>query len=252
MLVGAAVVPAAPVLVPEVAAGAAAELDTARGAIDAALAVMGEQRPDVVVVVGAGERTVRHDQGARGTLRPVGVDLAFALESARESVGRPATPATSVTSSRTGEGLGLSLTIGAWLLTRWAWSGRVHGLEVARREAPQVCLGAGAGLADDVARVALLVVADGTARRGPTAPGYTDERSSAFDASWLGALGAADAQTLSRLDPALAEELMMSGRAPLQVLAGAAGAGRWVADLLYADDPYGVQYAVATWCRAAD
>ena len=50
------------------------------------------------------------------------------------------------------------------------------------------------------------------------------------------------------LDEALAQDLMMAGRAPLQVLAGAAAAagGTWQADLRWTGDPYGVAYAVAT------
>lgn len=244
MLVCAAVVPAAPVLVPEVAAGAAGELDAARSAIDVTLTVVRDEQPDLLVVVGAGERTVRHEHGARGTLLPVGVDLAFALGARGAAASAPTAPPRH--SSRRSS-LGLSLTLGAWMVERCAWTGPVRGIEVATHEAPQVCLGAGAGLADDVSRVGLVVLADGTARRGPKAPGYTDERAHGFDATWLEALGSGDAETLAGLDPGLADELMMSGRAPLQVLSGAAGRHRWAADLLYADDPYGVQYAVATW-----
>src|SRR5690606_23884604 len=52
MLVAAAVCPCPPLLVPEVAAGAAAELDTARAACRDALGVLAAARPDLLVVVG--------------------------------------------------------------------------------------------------------------------------------------------------------------------------------------------------------
>jgi hypothetical protein len=241
MLTCAAVVPGAPVLVPAVASGAAPELDRCRDAVGTVVARLLADAPDVVVIVGSGERTVRHEPGARSSLASVGVDVDATL-------GTGADLGSTTDAAR----LPLSLSIGAWALRRGdPRVCAVRGLEVATREAPQVCLGAGAGLVDGAERVALLVVADGTARRGPTAPGYTDARADGFDAGWLRAVRDADAGALARLDPALADELMMAGRAPLQVLAGAAHGARWSGELLYADDPYGVQYAVGQWWPAA-
>ncbi len=61
-----------------------------------------------------------------------------------------------------------------------------------------------------------------------------------------------DLAALRGLDPALAAELMVSGRAPWAVLAAAvqAESGRPRASLEYADDPFGVLYLVATWLLA--
>lgn len=246
MLTCAAVIPGAPVLVPAVAAGAAPELDGCRDAVDSVVARLLAEAPDVVVIVGSGERTVRHEPGARSSLASVGVDIDAALGAGADA----AAPA----DDKVGHAapLPLSLSIGAWALERVALRApAARGLEVATREAPQVCLGVGAGLVEGAVRVALLVVADGTARRGPKAPGYTDARADGFDALWLQAVRDADAGALARLDPLLADELMMAGRAPLQVLAGAAHGSRWSGELVYSDDPYGVQYAVAQWLPAA-
>ncbi len=241
MLTYAAVVPGAPVLVPAVASGAAPELDRCRDAVRTVVARLLADAPDVVVIVGSGERTVRHEPGAHSSLASVGVDVDATL-GAGADLGAMTDAAP----------LPLSLSIGAWALRRGdPRVSAVRGLEVATREAPQVCMGAGAGLVDGAERVALLVVADGTARRGPNAPGYTDARADGFDALWLRAVREADAGALARLDPVLADELMMAGRAPLQVLAGAAHGARWSGELLYADDPYGVQYAVGQWWPAA-
>jgi hypothetical protein len=49
------------------------------------------------------------------------------------------------------------------------------------------------------------------------------------------------------LDAELAYELKVSGRAPWQVLAGAAEGTDLGGALLYEDAPYGVGYVVATW-----
>jgi aromatic ring-opening dioxygenase LigB subunit len=110
---------------------------------------------------------------------------------------------------------------------------------------------AGAAAVPDDRPVALLVMGDGTARRGEKAPGYADPRAEAFDATVVRALAGGDPRTLADLDPTLAAELLVAGRAPWQVLAGAALAARpggaWRADLRYADAPYGVGYAVASW-----
>lgn len=240
MLTCAAVIPAAPVLVPDVAQGAAGELDSCRAAVDSALARLRGHTPEVIVVVGSGGRTGSHEPGAVGSLAAVGVRVRASLGTGG---GDPVQPAT----------LPVSLTLGAWALQR-APSGTatVRGFEVAGDAASAVCLGAGAGLADEEARIALLVVADGTARRGPKAPGYTDDRALGFDRQWLDALAGADSEGLAALDPVLADQLMMDGRAPLQVLAGAAHGRRWVGEVAYDDDPYGVQYAVALWQPAGD
>jgi hypothetical protein len=62
-------------------------------------------------------------------------------------------------------------------------------------------------------------------------------------------LGRADARALLALDPGLATELLVAGRAPWQVLAGAALAtGREMrGELTYQTAPYGVAYFVAHW-----
>jgi hypothetical protein len=101
----------------------------------------------------------------------------------------------------------------------------------------------------------LLVLGDGSACRGVKAPGYDDPRAEPFDKTVAEALATADAGALLGLDPGLAGELRVAGRAPWQVLAGAArahpGARPWTGDLLYEAAPYGVAYFVASWTRAA-
>lgn len=233
MLVAAAVCPHPPLLVPEVAAGAAGEMDACRSACARALELLAEHRPDILVLVGAGASTTTHGAGAVGSLHPYGVPVEATL-------GRGDGPRSPT--------LPLSLTVGAWLAR--GWEGPVAAVEVDAGAEPPECLRLGEQAAALAERVALLVLADGSARRGPTAPGYTDPRAQPFDAAVEQALSTGDPTALAALDRHLAAELLVGGRAPLQVLAGAAAPARWQGEVLYADDPYGVSYVVAAWTPA--
>jgi aromatic ring-opening dioxygenase LigB subunit len=95
--------------------------------------------------------------------------------------------------------------------------------------------------------VALLVMGDGSACRTVKAPGYLDERAEAYDAAVAAALGGADTAALAALDAELSAALKASGRAPWQVLAGAAEGADVGGELLYDEAPYGVGYFVAAW-----
>ncbi|MFD9337351.1 hypothetical protein ACFWBF_23540 [Streptomyces sp. NPDC060028] len=234
MLVAAAVCPAPPMLVPEVAAGAAAELGAARTACSDALAVLAASRPDLLVVVGAADPEHRgsYPQGARGNFHGFGVGADVQLGQGEE--GPRLLPP--------------SLAVGAWLLGRAGWGAApVEGLGVEDALETARCLDAGRELAARDDRVALLVMGDGSACRTLKAPGYLDERAAAFDAAAGRALGAADVPALTALDPGLASELMAAGRAPWQVLAGAAEGAGLAGRLLFEDAPYGVGYFVAAW-----
>lgn len=236
MLVAAAVCPCPPLLVPDVAAGAAPELDAARTACSDALGVLAASRPDLLIVIGPADLTGSgpRPEGATGTFEEFGVDLAVRLgRDLGTAAGRP---------------LPASLAVGAWLLARTGWAdapvealGVVETLETGR------CTDTGRALAARADRVALLVMGDGSACRTVKAPGYLDERATEFDAAASRALGAADTGALIALDEALGHELKAAGRAPWQVLAGAAQGAGLDGRLLYDDAPYGVGYLVAAW-----
>ncbi|MFE3519098.1 class III extradiol dioxygenase subunit B-like domain-containing protein [Streptomyces sp. NPDC059166] len=238
MLVAAAVCPCPPLLVPEVAAGAGPELDAARNACLDALAVLAAAQPDLLVVTGptGAAEAGAYPSGSVGSFAGFGVDTTVRLgepgAGARPS-GRPLPP---------------SLAVAAWLLERVRWRGApVEGLGVRETLPAEECLTEGATLADRAGRVALLVMGDGSACRTVKSPGYLDERATGFDAAAARALGAADVAALGALDQTLAYELKAAGRAPWQVLAGAARSAALGGRLLYEDAPYGVGYAVAAW-----
>ncbi|MET9436691.1 class III extradiol dioxygenase subunit B-like domain-containing protein [Streptomyces sp. NPDC006551] len=245
MLVAAAVCPCPPLLVPEVATGAAPELHAARVACADALGLLAASRPDRLYVVGpAAEGALGpYPAGSTGSFAGFGVDLSVRLGAARPAGGRPGDDR-----SAGDRPLPASLAVAAWLLERTDWADApVEGLGVGERLESGRCAAAGRELAASADRVALLVMGDGSACRSVKAPGYLDERAAPFDAEAARALGSADPDALLGLDENLAYELKAAGRAPWQVLAGAAQGAGLEGRLLYEDAPYGVGYFVAAW-----
>ena len=181
--------------------------------------------PDVVVLVGGAEQS---------------------------AVWPPATPPGPEGFGRAGRptaGLPLSLGVGRRLLDEVGWDRSVELRSVGwdapadqvRRHADEL-----AGRDEDIV---LLVLGDGSARRGEKAPGYVDPRAFDFDEETRRALAEGDPAALLRQDPGLAEQLMAGGRAAFQVMAAAVQAegGALTPRLHYSDDPFGVMYFVATW-----
>lgn len=221
-VVSAAVCPHPPLLVPEVATGAAPDLDDLRAACQTALAPLATA--DRLIVVGAGPTSTGYDGAAAGTFTPYGAPL-------QVGTGTPVLP--------------LSLTVGAWLLnqSKAAALPRIY-LAITPDTPPADCLALGTEIANSNNRVGLLVMGDGSARRSEHSPVHLHPRAELFDSTVAAALQLADTTTLAALDPALATELHAAGRAPWQVLAAVSGL---TGDLLYHAAPYGVGYFVASW-----
>jgi len=232
MLIAAAVCPHPPLLVPEATGAsdpAARELDRLRTACRDAVAVLLGAAPDLLVVAGGAGQTAEYPSGPGGSLRDFGVPFTVGAH--------PVLP--------------LSLTIGKWLLAGAAsavppvsWQGIASGAPTAD------CLSLGEKLAALAPRVALLAMGDGPGRRARGVPGATDPGADGYDRQVTAALAAADPGALAALDPGRDQELFVAGRAAWQVLAGAASAGAFTADLRYAAAPFEVSYYVATWERA--
>jgi hypothetical protein len=183
--------------------------------------------PGLIAVVGPGPRTRDWPPGSR-------LDLSvFAPALGRG--GDPALPA--------------PLGLGAMLLDQAGYRGRRVLSAVAPDEPPEACAGLGARLGASAARVGLLAMGDGSARRSRRAPGQLDERAAGFDAETERALRQGDTGALLAIGPALARELLASGRPVWQALAGAlrrpGQPAATAAEILYADAPFGVAYTVA-------
>jgi hypothetical protein len=235
-LVTAAVCPQPPLIVPEVAGAAAAELDALRSACDAAVDRLRAARPDAVVVLGADSASGWLPADAVGTLRPYGLRLDL-----------PLTPG----GATTGPALGLPHTVGAWLLGRRPPGVPVRALAVAHRAGAAERARLAGELHRSPQRLALLVMGDGSACRGEKSPGYRDPRAEAYDRAVAAALAGVDTDALLALDPVLSDELRVAGRAAWQVLAAAVAAsgGPWHGELIEHTAPYGVGYFVAVWER---
>lgn len=230
MISGAAFCPQPPLLVPDVATGAAPELDDLRAACREAITRVSTGRQ--VVLIGAGPVSRSHSPLARGTLAGFGVpgELHLGAPTCGGSLELP-----------------VSLTVGAWLVrdALGPRSGAVAysvGPDFARSRAAVELL----ELAE-TRDLALVVLGDGSARRTVKAPGYLDDRAEAFDAAVAGALSSGDGAVLDALDADLGEQLLAAGvpawRAAAALLAGTA----YDAELLHNSNPYGVGYFVAAW-----
>ncbi|WP_306329379.1 hypothetical protein, partial [Streptomyces venezuelae] len=220
------------------------ELDAARAACLDAVGLLAAARPDRLYVVGPapeGSHGV-YPAGSTGSFEGFGVDLSVRLgDDASNDEPRDPRPAQD-------RSLPAPLAVACWLLGRAGWADApIEGLGVDGAATPDVCAGLGRGLAEAADRVALLVMGDGSACRTVKAPGYLDERAEGFDAAAARALATADAAALLALDTELAYELKVAGRAPWQVLAGAAEGAGLDGRLLFEDAPYGVGYFVAAW-----
>jgi hypothetical protein len=281
--VAAAVVPHPPLLVPDLAGAAAGELDPLRAACGQALAAV-LAAVDLMVLVGDGPVWGVPGPSAPGSFRPYGADVEVTLP-ALVDLDLPGLPPP----ARLDE-LPLSLAVAAHLLADLdAPPGRLFAATVPPTLGPGAAAAIGralatgdrarnAGRAVGGGRVGLVAMGDLSACRTERAPGAFRPEAAAFDASVAEAFWTGKPERLLDLDPAQAAELLVAGRVPLQVLAGACDPGPAMRDqgpgedaanggsprhgrvpdggtahsgpalhgrVLYEDAPYGVGYLVA-------
>ncbi len=229
MLIAAALCPAPPLLARELT-GADPVLPELREACREAVDELALAGADVIVVVGVAAEQRTFDPRAR-------LDLsAYAPALGDRAAGGP--PVDSP--------LPLSVGLGARLLDDAGYDGRRRLQSVGAGTPPMACAALGARVAAAAPEVALLVMADGSARRSRRAPGYLDVRAEPFDAEVGRAILAGDMPALLALDDTLAAELLATGRPAWQVLAGATAGRRPSCVVRYSDDPFGVAYLVAS------
>jgi hypothetical protein len=196
--------------------------------------------PPLLLHANAGRQPVAED--LRAACAGAVADVVAAAESVVVVTGRPARPATTLDP--------LGVRVAEQFL---AEAGRTAS---ARVLVPfdlgaDACAAAGRRVAGDAVAsgqaVGVLVMADGSARRGPQAPGHDHPLAGPFDDRFAAALRAGDAAALGALDPARAAEVWFQGRAALGVLAALVPRAAPRVSVRYQDDPFGVLYAVALW-----
>lgn len=229
MIVAVGFLPAAPILIDEVAAGAAYELDGLRESCTRVLREVLSHSNEYVVVLADGEFTGWLANDATGSMAPFGVGVQ-GDGAQRASVH---------------ERLAYGHVVGSWLLDRAGNQGV--------RRAMSVASGGGSMAADLLANLdasyALIVIGDGSARLSVKAPGYFDPGAQSFDEQMAEALASGDPSLLAKLDGAVAAEQMSSGFEAWYATGLALqsqGAHRWQAESAY-EAPYGVGYFTASW-----
>ncbi len=221
-----ALTPSAPVLVPELAGAAAAEVAEFRAAALAAAAEL----PDRWIAVGVGPDDQVIGPDARGTFAGYGVDVPVTLSP-------DAGPAVSA--------LPLCALFTGWLRGQINPSARAQ-VRVYRADHDAdtaVALGRALRAEIDAATdpVGVLVVADGANTLTPSAPGGYDPDAEPVQGALDDALARGDAAALTRLPRGIV------GRVGYQVLAGLTEPGLREAKELVRGAPYGVGYFVGVW-----
>ncbi len=225
MLSAIAIVPSAPVMVPELASSAAAELADLRAAVFAAAASL----PSRWIAVGVGpiDEVVGPEQS--GTFAGYGVDVRVALSPDAVAAARD---------------LPLCALITGWVRGHVDPEASAQVRVYADGHDADAALDAGCRLRAEIDRAAdpvgVLVVADGVHTLTPPAPGGYDPDSIPVQAALDDALAGGDTAALGRLPETVV------GRVAYQVLAGLEPVPRSVEEL-YRGAPYGVGYFAGVW-----
>jgi hypothetical protein len=224
-----AIIPSAPVLVPELAGVAANEVAELRAAMVAAVAAL----PPRWVVVGVGpENTADVVVGpdSVGSFAGFGADLVVRLSP--QASGQPVE-------------LPLCALIAGWVRDQAQPDARAEVHVYAANYDAEAALALGGQLRNEIDRSAepagVLIVADGANTLTPAAPGGHHPADVDVQGALDDALGCGDVAALTRLPRHVV------GRVAFQVLAGLAEPSPRSAKELYRAAPYGVGYFAGVW-----
>jgi hypothetical protein len=240
VLVAAAICPSPPLLARELT-GADPVVPELRRACQDAVAAALAAKPGLVALVGTAPAARRWDPAGELDLSVFAPPLRASHSDGVRAPDRRPVP----------DGLPVALGLGGRLLDQAAYRGPRVAYSVAEDLTPDDCGSLGGYLAGLDERVALIAMADGSARRTLKAPGYLDERSEPFDAGVEEIIRSGELGGLLRVDASLARELMATGRPVWQVLAGAAAGQQAAVRVHYRGDPFGVLYLAASLNLAA-
>jgi hypothetical protein len=220
-----AIVPSAPLLVPQLVGAAAAELTDLRRAVFAAAGAL----PAQWVAIGVGQADEFVGPESAGTFAGYGVDVRVGLSPDANAFGE----------------LPLCALITAWVRSEARPEARAETRVFARGVDGDDALQRGRDLRSTIDAadhpVGVLVVADGANTLTARAPGGHDPSSVAIQADLDDALASGDVAALSEMPDSI------TGRAAWQVLAGMVGSGPRSAKELYRGAPFGVGYFVGVW-----
>ena len=226
MLSTIAIIPSAPVLVPELAGRAADEVAELRAAMVAAIAAL----PPRWVVIGVGPDDVVVGPESVGTFAGFGVDLVVRLSP--QPTGQP-------------EQLPLCALIAGWMRAQAQPDSRAEVRVYSGHHDADTAMAFGRRLRSEIDRSAeptgVLVVADGANTLTPAAPGGHHPADVDVQLALDDALGGGDLAVLTRLPG------QVVGRVAFGVLAGLSEPAPRSAKELYRAAPYGVGYFAGVW-----
>jgi hypothetical protein len=221
-----AIIPSAPVLVPELAGAAADEVTELRAAMIAAVAAL----PPRWVVVGVAATDVVAGPESVGTFAGFGVDLVVRLS--QQATGQPVE-------------LPLCALIAGWMRDQAQPDARAEVRAYAVNHDADAAMALGRRLRAEIDAAdeptGVLVVADGANTLTPAAPGGYHPTDVDVQLALDDALGSGDVRELSRLPN------QVVGRVAFGVLAGLAEPAPRSAKELYRAAPYGVGYFAGVW-----
>lgn len=228
MLSAIAIVPSAPVLVPELAGAAAAEVADLAAATLTAAALL----PDRWVAIGTGPEDALLGPEAVGTFAGFGADVRVGLspqaDAAAVAVAFP-----------------VCALLAAWVREQAQPHASAQVRIYRTDHEPDAALRLGKRLRAEIDRLAepvgVLAVADGANTLTPAAPGGYDRDHADAQEALNDALAVGDIAALRRLPR------QILGRVAFQVLAGLADPGPRSAKELYRGAPYGVGYFAGAW-----
>jgi hypothetical protein len=220
------IIPSAPVLVPELAGGAADEVAELRAAMVAAAEALPQRW--IVVGVGAGDAVIDSDRV--GTFAGFGVDVVVRLspQAAALPVEMP-----------------LCALIGGWIRSQAQPDAHAQVRVYAESHDADAALELGRRLRSEIELssepTGVLIVADGANTLTPAAPGGYQPADVGVQDALDDALASGDVSSLAQL-PA-----QVGGRVAFGVLAGLAEPAPRSAKELYRAAPYGVGYFAGVW-----
>jgi hypothetical protein len=221
-----AIIPSAPVLVPELAGAAADEVAELRAAMVAAVAAL----PPRWIVVGVGAADAVVGPESVGTFAGFGADLVVRLSP--EATGPPVQ-------------LPLCALIAGWMREQAQPDARAEVRVFAANDDAEAALAHGRQLRSEVEQstepTGVLVITDGTNTLTPAAPGGYHPADIDVQRALDDALGCGDVAALTRLPG------QVVGRVAFGVLAGLAEPAPRSAKELHRAAPYGVGYFAGVW-----
>ena len=233
-IVSAALVPAAPVIVPGLSGHTMPAPEVRSAALDA-IQRMIDAGVEEVIVLAEADRDGLFDSTAPWGLHRIGGLHPFSEAGAVFD-----------------QLLTMPLAIGASMLRDAGWTGTTYFHALERTISADAAAEVGRGLGTTKRSVGLLLLGNGSACCTEKAPGSFHPQAETFNATLLTVIRQGDRAAMMELSAHDTADQLSDVRVPLQVFAGATSGHRFLGSITFADDFAGVYYICATLLLDAD